>query len=273
MIRVDVGTNASGSTTSGSSASNASSTPGSVIADTAVLAVDNPNLELRPGMTATASIVTSERQNALLVPNAAFRWSPERDAANGKAGGVTSVLVPRMGRRGGGGGGREVSIGRGSRQTVYVLGADGTPQAVQIVVGESNGSETEVTGGDLREGQEVITARLAAGQVQDKSQRQRRREGRDGGGNQAQGNEAAPAPAAPAPAQPAAQPAPPPPGQPRPQAPATQAPPAAGGAPDVRAMTPEQRRAYFQSLSPEQRAQMRARRQQGAGGGAPPDGQ
>jgi HlyD family secretion protein len=272
VIRVDVGANASGSTTSGSSASNAASTTGSVIAYTAVLAVDNPNLELRPGMTATASIVTSERQNVLLVPNAALRWSPERDAASGKAGGVTSVLVPRIGRRGGGGGGREVSIGRGSRQTVYVLGADGTPQAVQIVVGESNGSETEVTGGDLHEGQEVITARLAAGQVQDKSQRQRRGQGREGGGNQVQGNEAAPVAPAPAP-QPAARPAATPPAQPQPQATPPQAPPTAGAAPDVRAMTPEQRRAYFQSLTPEQRAQRRARRQQGAGGGAPPDGQ
>jgi HlyD family secretion protein len=276
VLRVDVGANASGSTTSGSSASNAASASatGSVIAYTAVLAVDNPNLELRPGMTATANIVTTERQNALLVPNAALRWSPERDAANAKAGGVTSVLVPRVGRRGGGGGGREVSIGRGSRQTVYVLGADGNPQAVQVVVGESNGSETEITGGDLHEGQEVITARLAAGQTQDKSQRQRRGQGRDGGGNQVQGNQAAPAapPAQPAPQQ--SQPAPPPPGQPRPQAAAPPGPPPSAAGPDVRAMTPEQRRAYFQSLTPEQRAQRRERRgQQGGAGGAPPDGQ
>lgn len=268
VTRVDVGANASGSTTSGSSASNAASAAGTVIAYTAVLAVDNPNLDLRPGMTATAEIVTTERQNVLLVPNAALRWSPERDAANSKAGGVTSVLVPRIGRRGGRGGGREVSIGRGSRQTVYVLGADGNPQPVQIVVGESNGSETEITGGSLHEGQEVITARLAAGQTQDKSQRQPRGAGR-GGGNQAQGNAAAPA--AP-PAQPAV---PPPAAQPRPQAaaPQAQAPATAGAAPDVRAMTPEQRRAYFQSLTPEQRAQLRARRGQGAAGGAPPDGQ
>ena len=269
VTRVDVGANASGSTTSGSSASNAASATGSVIAYTAVLAVDNPNLELRPGMTATANIVTTERQNVLLVPNAALRWSPERDAANAKAGGVASVLVPRIGR-GGRGGGREVSIGRGSRQTVYVLGADGNPQAVQVIVGESNGSETEVTGGDLHEGQEVITARLAPGQTQDKSQRQPRGRGREGGGNQAQGNPPAPAPAAPQPAQPQAAT---PPGQRRPQAAAPQAPPPVGAAPGLRAMTPEQRHAYFQSLTPEQRAQMRARRQQGAGGGAPPDGQ
>ena len=295
VTRVDVGANASGSTTSGSSAANAAGATGSVIAYTAVLAVDNPNLELRPGMTATAAIVTTERDNALLVPNAAMRWSPERDAAGNKAGGVTSVLVPRVGRRGGGGGGgREVSIGRGSRQTVYVLGADGAPQAVQVIVGESNGSETEITGGALREGQEVITGRLAAGQVQDRSQGQRRGQGREGGsgsgagGNQAQGNGAAPAPAAPAPApqpggQPATPPAAPPPGQQRPQAaapPATApaapqaAAPADGARPNLRAMTPEQRRAWFQSLTPEQRERMRERRRQrDAAGGAPPDGE
>ena len=225
VTRVDVGANASGSTTSGSSASNAATASGSVIAYTAVLAVDNPNLELRPGMTATANIVTSERQNVLLVPNAALRWSPERDAANGKAGGVTSVLVPRIGRRGGGGG-REVSIGRGSRQTVYVLGPDGNPQPVQIVVGESNGSETEVAAGDIHEGQEVITARLAPGQTQDRSQSRRRGQGREGsgaGGSQAQGNAAAPATPPPGPApRPGQQPAAPPPAQPRPQAAAPQ---------------------------------------------------
>ena len=272
VTRIDVGANASGSTTSGSSASNAASATGSVIAYTAVLAVDNPNLELRPGMTATASIVTSDRQNVLLVPNAALRWSPERDAAGAKAGGVTSVLVPRIGRRGGRGGGREVSIGRGSRQTVYVLGADGNPQAVQIVVGESNGSETEVTAGDLHEGQEVITSRLAPGQTQDRSQSRQRGQGRAGGGNQAGSTAAAPAAPPPPPAGPAAQPAAAPLGQPRPQ-PAPQGAPAAGAGPDVRAMTPEQRHAYFQSLTPEQRAERRARRQQSGPGGPPPDGQ
>lgn len=188
VTRVDVGANASGSTTSASSSASSAASSG-VIAYTAVLAVDNPSLELRPGMTATANIVTSERQNVLLVPNAALRWSPERDAAQGagQRSGAAGVLIPRIGRRGGSG--REVSIGRGSRQAVYVLGADGQPAAVQVVVGESNGSETEVTGGNLQAGQEVITARLAAGQTQDKSGRP----GRNQGGGGGQGNGAAPA--------------------------------------------------------------------------------
>ncbi|MGH6781417.1 MAG: efflux RND transporter periplasmic adaptor subunit, partial [Sphingomonadaceae bacterium] len=73
--RVDVGANASGSTSS-STSSAASSASGSVVAYTAVLSVENPELILRPGMTATAEIVTSEKQNVLLVPNAALRFSP-----------------------------------------------------------------------------------------------------------------------------------------------------------------------------------------------------
>ena len=294
VLRVDVGANASGSTTSGSSASNASSaSANTVIAYTAVLSVANPEMLLRPGMTATAEIVTAERQNVILVPNAALRWSPERDAAASRqSGGAASVLVPQRPRRGGrgAGGGREVSIGRGSRQTVYVLGADGQPQPVQITVGESNGSMTEVVSGDLREGQEVITSRLAPGQVQEKSDENgsgqgRRERNRDGGnGNQAApANQAVPA-GPPSPggnqAQPASPSAPPVQNQSAPAAPPPQqnqvaAPPAPPGGQNVRDMTPEQRRAYFQSLTPEQRAAMRERRRQRQqqGGGGAPDGQ
>jgi HlyD family secretion protein len=300
VARIDVGANASGSTASGSSTSTAT---GTVVAYTAELTVDNSELILRPGMTATAEIITTERRGVLLVPNAALRWSPERDAASqrGQQGGITSVLVPRGGRggRGGAGGGRtrEVSIGRGSRQTVYVLGADGNPTAVRVVVGESNGSETEVTSGDLREGQEVITSRLAAGQTQDKSARKGRggegrgegggegRRGRDRGGDAGQGNSVQAQPAAPATG---ALPAPSPPQGQRPaSAPVTPAAPNAAASPSaerrgpgpggrrMRDMTPEQRRAFIESLTPEQRAEMRERRRQRreAGGGARPDGE
>ncbi|HEV2817127.1 MAG TPA: efflux RND transporter periplasmic adaptor subunit [Allosphingosinicella sp.] len=318
VARIDVGANASGSTASGSSAGAAAAGGGSVVAYTAMLSVQNPDLQLRPGMTATAEIVTTERANVLLVPNAALRWSPERDAAaqRGQQGGATSVLVPRFGRRGrggggpgGGGGGREVSIGRGSRQTVYVLGPDGNPAPVRVVVGESNGSETEIVRGDLREGQEVITARLAPGQTQDKSER-RRWQGRRGGGERGGGDrdrdrqpqdnaqQAAPPPpvAAPAPAAPGAGQSPrgQSPDAPRGQAPAAPAQPRAEGSPQagggrpgggmrgpggqrIRDMTPEQRRAFFESLTPEQRQQMRERRRQWrerreAEEGAAPDG-
>jgi HlyD family secretion protein len=181
VTRIDVGANATNSTTSTGTTS-ASSTSGSVVAYTAVLAVANPDLLLRPGMTATADIVTAEQRNALLVPTAALRFSPDRAGASGGRSGVTSVLVPRRPRRNRPE--REATIGRGSRQSVYVLGADGKPSAVQVVVGETNGTETQVTGGDLREGAQVITPRLAAGQA---SRRGNRGGAGAAGGGQRQG--------------------------------------------------------------------------------------
>ena len=271
--RVDVGANASGAAAS----STASSGTGSVVAYTAILSVQNPDLVLRPGMTATAEIVTTERRNVLLVPNAALRFSPERAAGDGERGGVTSVLVPRRGFRRGNRAEREVSIGRGSRQTVYVLGADGEPQPVRVVVGETNGSQTEIVGGELAEGMEVITARLAPGQAQQKGERRGARNREEGGGR---GERAAPGNAQPAePAAPASEPSQP---QPQPEAARPEAkagapaetPPGAGGRPRLRDMTPEQRRAYRESLTPEQRAQMRERRQRRQAQPAdPPDGE
>jgi HlyD family secretion protein len=158
--RVDVGANSGTST----AASTTTSSTGQVVAYTAELTVGNPDLTLRPGMTATAEIITAERNNVLLVPNAALRFSPETAARAGQGGGVTSVLVPRrMGR--GGNAERDVGIGRGSRQTIYTLGADGQPQPIEVTVGDSNGSQTEVSGPQLKAGLQVITGQLAAGET------------------------------------------------------------------------------------------------------------
>ena len=162
ITRVDVGANA----TDPSSSSSTTSTS-NVVAYTAVLSVANPDLALRPGMTATAEIVTSAKKNVLLVPNAALRFSPEREAARSaqQSGGVTSVLVPRGPRGGGSGTSRQATIGRGSKQTVYLVGADGQPQPIEVTVGETNGTMTEVLAGSLKPGAEVITGRLAAGET------------------------------------------------------------------------------------------------------------
>ena len=46
----------------------------------------------------------------------------------------------------------------------YVVGADGNPKAVQVIVGASDGARTVITGGDLKPGMKVITGQLAAGQ-------------------------------------------------------------------------------------------------------------
>ena len=163
--RVDVGANAtSSSSTSGSSPTTAANGTSGVVAYTARLTVSNGDGLLRPGMTATADIITTEKKNVLLVPTAALRFTPDRQGAS-SGGGLASVPAPPRPRRGGRSGTREATIGRGSKQTVYVVGDAGdTPQPIEITVGESNGSQAEVVGGKLAEGAQVVIGQFAAGQ-------------------------------------------------------------------------------------------------------------
>ena len=149
------------------------------------LTVANPSLTLRPGMTATADIVTSDKRNVMLVPNAALRFKPTATAGD-SGGGIAGSLTFRP-RRGGGGAERTATLGRGAQQTVYVKGADGTPQAVQITTGDTNGTMTEVLSGNLQPGAQVITGQLASGGDDAKRSGGGRRSGgasKGGGGGQ-----------------------------------------------------------------------------------------
>ena len=149
-----------GSNESSSSSSTTSSSTGQVVAYTAVLTVDNRDQTLRPGMTATADIVTTSRENVLLIPNAALRFKPADGQGGAQKGGIASAIMPRGPR--GAATTRTATTGRGAQQTVYVLDAKGFPQAVSVTTGDSNGSLTEVIGGDLKAGQQVITGRMSA---------------------------------------------------------------------------------------------------------------
>ncbi|KTT72330.1 efflux RND transporter periplasmic adaptor subunit [Sphingomonas endophytica] len=159
ITRVDLGSNltVSSATSSSSGTSSTTSTSGQVVSYAADLTVANPTLQLRPGMTATADIVTADKQNVLLVPNAAFRFKPA--AAGGKREGITGAIFAGPPRRGASQ--RTATIGRGATQTLYVKGAGGTPQPIQVVTGDTNGTLTEVLSGPLQPGQQVITAQLA----------------------------------------------------------------------------------------------------------------
>ncbi len=156
--RVNVGSSISSSTSSSSTASTSAST---VVSYTAVLQVANPDLMLRPGMTATADIVTAEKTNVFLVPNAALRYSPRAGAATGQSRGLMSAMGPPARMRGSAGE-KMGKIERGARKQIYVVGEAGKPQPVAVTVGSSNGNRTEVSGPDLRAGMNVITGNLAA---------------------------------------------------------------------------------------------------------------
>ncbi len=131
-----------------------------VITYTTWLEVDNTDLSLRPGMTAAATIVSTERNDVLLVPNTALRFTPATAAAPvaASSGGIVSSLMPRMPRQGSR---RAASSGAAARQ-IWVL-KDGQAVAMTVTPGISDGRMTEVSGADLKEGLAVITDQRAQG--------------------------------------------------------------------------------------------------------------
>jgi HlyD family secretion protein len=131
-----------------------SQTKDNVVSYVTVLAVDNQDLSLRPGMTGSAEIVTARRENALLVPNAALRYSPPAAAAAPKSGGgLVQSLLPRPPRANSQP--AQAQPAKGEARRVYVV-RDGVAVAVAVSVGASDGRMTEVTGGELQAGTQVI---------------------------------------------------------------------------------------------------------------------
>ncbi len=186
ITRVDLGSNLTVSSATAASTATTSAT-GQVVSYAADMTVANPTLELRPGMTATADIVTLEKKGVLLVPNAALRFRPQATGAGGQNSGITGALVMRGPRRGGGAQ-REVTTGRGAQQTVYVQGEDGKPKDISVVTGDTDGSMTEVIGGQLKAGMKVITGQLSTdGNAAGNGQRRSGGGGRQGGGQQGGG--------------------------------------------------------------------------------------
>jgi len=130
-----------------------------VVSYLAVLEVGNDDLSLRPGMTGTADITTLTRENALLVPNAALRFTPATpDTERKKSGGsVVGALMPRPPRQP-----RKVQeTTKGDNQRVWAL-RDGQPVALDVNTGATNGRVTEITGGSLKAGTQVITEALSS---------------------------------------------------------------------------------------------------------------
>ncbi|MCX7627001.1 MAG: efflux RND transporter periplasmic adaptor subunit [Methylophilaceae bacterium] len=121
-----------------------------VVSYKTLLKVNNDDLSLRPGMTATAEIVTSIREHVLVVPNAALRFSPPAPIERENPGLIASLLPrpPRDAQR-------KAPAAAGSPK-VWVL-REGKPVAVPVKTGLSNGHLTEILEGALEPGMRVIT--------------------------------------------------------------------------------------------------------------------
>ena len=138
-----------------------STTTDNVVTYVTYLEVDNKDLSLRPGMTAASTITSTERTDALLVPNTALRFTPASTTATAakSGGGIVSSLMPRMP---GGGARKSATNGASASRQIWVL-RDGAPVAITVTTGISDGRMTEITAGDLQPGMLVITDQRAAG--------------------------------------------------------------------------------------------------------------
>jgi len=150
-----------------------------VVTYDAVIDVENPELKLKPGMTATVSIVTDRRRDVLAVPNTALRFRPDgappAGAVSATPGGAQAAAGQRRERPQGSqgqGAGNASGANKWSRdkagdaegddaaapvvkRTIYVL-VNEAPVPREVTTGLTDGRVTEITGGELKEGETVI---------------------------------------------------------------------------------------------------------------------
>ena len=125
-------------------------TTNDVVTYKAVLSVDNPDGLLRPGMTATATIIVNQVKDALVVPNASLRYAPPaQTAARAASGGLVGLIMP-------GPSSRRAASSVGTGKSLWLL-RDGAPLEVAVDLGASDGRRTVVTSPDLAAGDLVIT--------------------------------------------------------------------------------------------------------------------
>lgn len=141
-----------------------STTTDNVVTYATDLKVDNADLSLRPGMTATATIAATERRGVLTVPNTALRFTPTTGAAAPampQSAGLLSKLMPRppggnTPKRSG-----DTPTAEGGQRQIWIL-KDGRPQPLTVTTGLSDGRRTEVSGEGLAEGAPVIIGQASA---------------------------------------------------------------------------------------------------------------
>ena len=117
---------------------NAPITVQNVVTYDVVIAVDNPDLALKPGMTATVTITTAKKDDVLRVPLRALRFSPEATGASSQ----------------------EVEWERSRRgpPTAWVLQPDGSLRKETLTTGVRNDQYAEVVSGAIQQGDRVAVA-------------------------------------------------------------------------------------------------------------------
>jgi HlyD family secretion protein len=144
-------------------------TENGVVTYQCLLKVDNSDLLLRPGMTATADILVHDEQDTLLVPNAALRFTPSQlpyslsnrrgqDAGRNGQSGILSKLFPRPGHGNRGSRSNEDGVKKEAAK-VWIL-QNGRSLPVSVQTGASDGIDTCIISGNVKPGLQVIVGMI-----------------------------------------------------------------------------------------------------------------
>lgn len=200
----------------------ASTTVQNVVTYNAVINVPNPDLRLKPGMTANVTIVIEKVNNVLRLPNSALRFHPDlsdaamaaafkrageerfyafyrnqgqngTQAAAGASARPAGMAMGFAGGAGGPGGNRggnssgnatngsgqmpNAASSRGRRAVVWIIGEDKLIRPVIVRLGLTDGVQTEITEGNLKEGDKIILSAEIAGARSNNSPAQTRAPG------------------------------------------------------------------------------------------------
>jgi HlyD family secretion protein len=132
---------------------NAALTVQNVVTYDVVISVENPDLKLKPGMTANLSIAVQHRDNVIKVPNAALRFKLYDPTATPTPTPTVAEATPPPHKRSNSGRTHAEKRDR----IVYVMPPEGgKPKATQVMVGLTDGVATEITDG-LKEGDVLVT--------------------------------------------------------------------------------------------------------------------
>jgi HlyD family secretion protein len=134
-----------------------SSTTSGVVTYETVLKVDNEDLSLRPGMTATAEITVKEVQNAVLAPSAALRFTPPAPEEKKPSASLISALLPRPPRSKP----RQEAMNDKNHQRVWTL-KNGELTSIPVTTGSSEGGMTEIVSGGVEPGMALVVDAVSA---------------------------------------------------------------------------------------------------------------
>ena len=142
-----------------------SATTDNVVNYTVVVAVENKDRALLPGMTATVKFVTGTAADVLTVPNAALRFRPAETMRVAATAGDSAARPPAGSppQAAAGGAPRAPRTGAGGSQSgaVWTLDATGALVSHRVRVGLTDGRNTQITARDVTEGMQVVTAGTA----------------------------------------------------------------------------------------------------------------